>query len=112
MRIYALRLQAESSPGNIGRHTALFGALLEAADKERAHELVKHYETYSGLYREGPESKIELLKDQKAFDMYLAGLAISNEGSAVSKLAEASQRRNSILSSGLSSSDVMSGNEG
>ena len=100
MRIYALRLQAESSPENVSKHTAFFGVLLETADKERAKELVKHYEQFSGLYQKGPNSTVELLKDQKAFDMYLAGLAIAGEGSTVTGLAKASQQRNLVLERG------------
>ena len=103
MRIYALRLQAESSPENVSKHTAFFGVLLETADKERAKELVKHYEQFSGLYQKGPNSTVELLKDQKAFDMYLAGLAIAGEESTVTVLAKASQQRNFILKGGSSS---------
>ena len=90
MRIYALRMQAESSPDDIAKHTALLSALLESATKENAVELVKHYEQHVA-------SNPELLKDQKAFDTYLAGLAIANEGSAVTKLAEASQKRDAAL---------------
>lgn len=98
MRIYALRLQAESMPEDPERHTALFSVLLESGTKENAVELVKHYEKYSGiLSKMGEETNLNLLKDQKAFDMYLAALAITSEGQAVSKLAEASQLRDAIL---------------
>lgn len=98
MRIYALRLQAESVPEDPEKHKALFAVLLETGSKENALELVKHYEQFSGLHTTiGQEVNLNLLKDQKAFDMYLAALAISNEGKAVSKLAEASQLRDAIL---------------
>jgi hypothetical protein len=98
MRVYALRLQAESMPEDAEKHTSLFSVLLESGTKENAQEVVKHYEQYSGIHSKmGEEVNLNLLKDQKAFDMYLAALAISNEGHAVAKLAEASQIRDAIL---------------
>lgn len=85
-------------PEDTEKHKALFAVLLETGSKENALELVKHYEQFSGIHSKlGQEVNLNLLKDQKAFDMYLAALAISNEGQAVSKLAEASQWRDAIL---------------
>lgn len=98
MRIYALRLQAESMPEDPEKHASLFAVLLESGSKENAQEVVTHYEKYSGIHTKiGGEVNLDLLKDQKAFDMYLAALAITSEGKAVSKLAEASQLRDAIL---------------
>jgi hypothetical protein len=85
-------------PEDPEKHKALFAVLLESGSKENASEVVKHYEQFSGIHTKmGQEVNLSLLKDQKAFDMYLAALAISNEGKAVSKLAEASQLRDAIL---------------
>jgi hypothetical protein len=82
-------MQAEGSPEDPEKQIALLSALLETGSKDYAKEAVQHYEAHC--------FKAPILQDQKSFDLYLAGLAISNEGSAVQKLAEASQKRDAHL---------------
>ena len=89
MRMYALRMQAEGSPEDVTKQTAFLSALLETGSKDYAKEAVQYYEEHC--------FKAPMLQDQKAFDLYLAGLAISTEGSAVQKLASASQKRDALL---------------
>lgn len=77
-------------PASPEKQVALLSAYLERGSKGQAQQAVEYYEKNC--------FQLPILKDQKAFDLYLAALSIaSNGGSAVKKLTAASQRRDDIL---------------
>lgn len=98
MYINATRLQAESMPDDPEKQVALLSALIESGSKDRAKEAVEYYEAKC--------FRFPVVQNEKAFDLYLAALAMTSEGAAVQKLAAASQRRDAVLAGGPSAAEI------